>query len=626
MSVISVQNAIKAFESDKNILDGASLDVASGRRIGLVGKNGAGKTTLFRAICGELTLDEGTVAIAAGAVLGLVTQLPKYPAGWLCEDVLIDAQRPVLDIKDEMESLERELASVSNAALLKKYDTLTAEFSRLSGYTLETERNRVANGLDISAKMREAPYSSLSGGEQTRVNLARLLLGQADALLLDEPTNHLDTRAVLWLEDYLKKFKGTVVVISHDRYFLDSVATDIVELENGKTVSYGGNYSFFTREKRRREEEQQRRYEREQAEISRLQATADRMKQYGTEHAVRKSRIIESRISRIATVDEVRRESGMRTSFSERDFKGDEVFSVKDCTKAFGDKVLFSDVNLTVRGGERIALLGDNGTGKTTFLQCLLGQEKPDSGKIKLGPSVRAAYLPQNVTFLNDRETVLDTVIAETKFTPQSARNRLGAFLFSGEDVFKQVRTLSGGEKSRLRLCILMNADINLLILDEPTNHLDLPSREWIEGAVEGFAGTLLFVSHDRYFINKFATRIWHLEDGRITDYLSGYEKYLAARQTLAEPGAEKRDVQEQKSAKKPDKQKGLSPLKAKARIEKLEREISAVEEQIAEAREQMAQSASDYARLLELEKTVAELQKAADEKYGQLEEFESFI
>ncbi|MDR1821946.1 MAG: ABC-F family ATP-binding cassette domain-containing protein [Oscillospiraceae bacterium] len=624
MSVISVQNAVKAFESDKNILDGAYLDVAAGRRIGLVGKNGAGKTTLFRAICGEIALDEGTVAIAAGAKLGLVTQLPKYPAGWLCEDVLIDAQRPVLDLRDEMEALERRLASGSDDALLKKYDALSAEFSRLGGYTLETERNRVANGLDISAKMRSSEYSTLSGGEQTRVNLARLLLGQADVLLLDEPTNHLDAKAALWLEEYLKRFKGTVVVISHDRYFLDSVATDIVELENGKTVSYGGNYSFFTREKRRREEEQQRRFEREQAEISRLQATADRMKQYGTEHAVRKSKIIESRIARIATAEEVRHDASMRTAFRERDFKGDEVFSVKDCTKSFDGKPLFMDVELTVRGGERIALLGDNGTGKTTFLRCLLGEEKPDGGRIKLGPSVKAAYLPQKVTFPNDRETVLDTVIAETRCTPQSARNRLGSFLFSGEDVFKQVRTLSGGEKSRLRLCILMNADINLLILDEPTNHLDLPSREWIEGAVEGFEGTLLFVSHDRYFINKFATRIWHLENARITDYLFGYEKYLAARTALQ--ASPKKDIREPRAEKKPEKPKGLSPLKAQSRIEKLEREIAAVEEQIADARQLMSEAASDYAKLLELEKTIAELQALADEKYGQIEELEDFI
>jgi ATPase subunit of ABC transporter with duplicated ATPase domains len=328
-------------------------------------------------------------------------------------------------------------------------------------------------------------------------------------------------RATEWLEDYLQKFKGTVLIISHDRYFLDMTVTRIVEIRHGKAEFYGGNYSFYAAEKQARYEEQLKRYEQQEKEAKRLEEAADRLYQWGTgnKKLMQKSFAIKKRIERLRQVEKPDKERRMRGSFIENEFRGDELIIIKNLSKSFPGKELFRDIELNVQGGERIALIGDNGAGKTTFLRILLGMEPCDRGLVRFGPSVKYAYLPQAVRFQHPELTVLDTVMAEADLTHQSARNRLGAFKFTGEDVFKQVSVLSGGEKSRLRLCILMSESINLLILDEPTNHLDIDSREWMEGALEDYEEALLFVSHDRYFIDRFATRIWELENGRIVDY-----------------------------------------------------------------------------------------------------------
>ncbi len=444
--------------------------------------------------------------------------------------------------------------------------------------------------------MRAQEFDRLSGGEKTRVNLARLLLEKTDILLLDEPTNHLDLKSVEWLEEYLLKFKGTVLTISHDRFFLDRVVGRIIEITGGKADFYSGNYTFYLQEKQERFNRQLKQYEQEQAKLRQLGYTVERMKGWGINNRVlyRRAMSIQHRMERIEKTERPTKEKTLRARFGEKDFHGDEVLSVKNLAKRFGDRTLFSDIELKVKGGERIALLGDNGTGKTTFLRVLLG-ELPGEGKIKFGPSVKWAYLPQVIHFDHPERTLYDTMLYEKNCTPQTARDRLGAFLFSGEDVFKTVGTLSGGEQSRLRLCMLMDEKINLLILDEPTNHLDVASREWVECAVDEFEGTLIFVSHDRYFVDKFATRIWELENGTIRDFPCGYAKYRA----IKEHEAAQRVQQPKKKEKQPKPSGGSK--EAEKLVRRLEREIDAQETRVAALNEALLAAGTDYEEYMSL-------------------------
>jgi len=616
---ISVQKIVKSFEVGVNILDGITFDVNSGEHIGLLGKNGAGKTTLFRIIAGEISSDEGDVVIAPGKPMGLISQIPIFPADYTAEDVLRDAYKEASRVKEKMTKLEAELETNFSEKLLADYDKLLADYQRLGGYDMDYEVNRVANGLEIPDAQRKQLFSTLSGGEKTRINLARLILEKTDILLLDEPTNHLDTNAVEWLEDYISKFKGTVLIISHDRHFLDKSVTRIVEIANGKAEFYNGNYSFYVVEKERRFEEQLKKYEKEQAEAKRLQEAADRLYQWGTGNKLlmRKSFAIESRIERIVQTGKPTKEKTMRARFGETDFEGDEVLVMKGISKAFDQKTLFSELELEIKGGESIALIGDNGTGKSTLIKLIMGEMRPDSGFLRKGPQVKVAYLPQQVHFDHPERTLLDTMIYEAKCTPQTARNRLGAFKFSGEDVFKCVSDLSGGEKSRLRLCILMMDDINFLILDEPTNHLDIASREWIEDAVAEFEGTLLFVSHDRYFTNKFATRVWELANGTIRDFRGTYEEY---REACAKEKKQEQVIKTQEKKDKPKKevQKKPKPKSSEKLIAKLEKEIAALEAKQAEIEALIEEFSSDYQKLTELQAESEEINAQLEEKMEQ--------
>ncbi len=599
MTDISVRGVVKAFEQGKNILDGITFEVLEGERVGILGKNGAGKTTLFNIIVGEIEPDEGTVAIGTGKRLGLISQIPVYPAGYTTEDVLRSAHLRLDEIRSRMEVLEERMSKEADEALLREYDGLMAQFEALGGYDTDMDINKVANGLEISEKMRSQPFDSLSGGEKTRVNLARLILEKTDILLLDEPTNHLDLRATEWLEDYLLRFKGTVLAISHDRFFLDRIAGRVIEIVNGKAEFYNGNYSFFTVEKQRRIEEQLKKYEQEQKELKRLSDAADRLYQWGTgnQRLMRKSFAIRSRIERMDKTERPEMERRISAGFREKEFSGDEVLVIKGLSKSYEGRTLFSGAELLVQGGERIALIGDNGTGKSTFIKILVGEEEADSGYIKKGPSVKTAYLPQIIKFKNPSLSVLDTMVIYENLAPQEARNRLGAFKFTGEDVFKPVSALSGGEQSRLRLCSLMKDDINFLILDEPTNHLDIISREWIEEALEEYEEALLFVSHDRYFINRFATRIWELRDGKINDFKGTFEQYRAFKENAAR-FAEIKKQSERKENKPKKKQKPQDTAKLMAR---LEREIAAKEEELKKLDAEAEKFSSDYEKLIEI-------------------------
>ena len=594
---ISVNNLTKFFVIGENLLQGLSFDIQEGECVAILGRNGCGKTTLFRILTKELDYDEGEVYVNPNKRLGLISQIPVFPEGYTVEDVLRSAYAELMQVQRSMIALEHQMQSGATAEQLRQYDMLSNRFQAGGGYEMDVEVDKICNGLGITQEQRLQEFASLSGGEKTRVNLARLLLEKTDILLLDEPTNHLDLNSVEWLEQYINSFKGTVLAISHDRYFIDQVADRVIEITDGHAEFYSGNYSFYMDEKQARFDLQMKQYEQEQAKLKQLGFTVERMKGWGINNRTlyRRAMSIQHRMDRIRKTEKPKQERTMKASFGEKDFSGDVVFKMKNVSKAFGDRTLFSDVNLNVEAGERIALLGDNGTGKSTFIKCLLGEEDC-GGKIQFGPTVKWGYLPQIIHFDHPERTLYDTMLYEKNCTPQTARDRLGAFLFQGEDVFKNVGNLSGGEQSRLRLCMLMDEKINLLILDEPTNHLDIASREWVEAAIEEFEGVLLFVSHDRYFIEKFAERIWLLEDGEIRDFRCGYQKY----RSILEHEEASKIVVKQPPKEKKEKPKGGTKDSEKL-IRKLEREIEKQEQAIAQLDEKIEAAAADYQELTRL-------------------------
>ncbi len=617
MIEISVSGLSKEFEVGKKILDGLSFQIDSGERVGLLGHNGAGKTTVFKILTGEMDYDDGEVAIAPNRRIGLISQIPVYPPMYTVEMVLNTAFDRLKAIEEEMLSLTNRMAEgESDPALMRRYDALTVAFESGGGYDTATALNKVCSGLGISKEMREQYFDDLSGGERTRVNLGRLILEDTDILLLDEPTNHLDLHATEWLEEYLDKFKGTVLAISHDRWFLDRVVDRIIELENGKAEFYSGNYSFFVIEKERRYEERLRQYEKEQAKIEQLEKAAEQLRIWaysGNDKIFKRAKSMEKRIARMRTTDQPRKAKAMTATFGEKEFHGDEVFTVKGLEKGYDGRTLFSNVNLEVVGGERIALLGDNGTGKSTFLKILLNEELADAGKIRFGPTVKIGYLPQIVQFEHPERNLVDTMLYETNCTAQEARDRLAFYQFRGEDVFKTVASLSGGERSRLRLCILMGQKINLLVLDEPTNHLDIASREWIESAVEDYEGVLLFVSHDRYFIDRFASRIWMLEDQKITDFKGDYEAFKARQERLAQLQPAKQPEPKVEKKEKPKRSGGTKILEKQ--VAAAERDVEKAEIRMDELTQEMEENASDYLKLQELD----EQRKALEEELAHL-------
>ena len=586
---ISVTDLVKSFDLEKKILDGISFQVDTGERVGLLGKNGAGKTTLFNILTGDLDYDSGEVLIAPGRRVGLISQIPVYPAGYTVEDVLRSAFQRTTALKEEMDTLTRRMEQGdSDTHTLRRYGELTARFEGLGGYDTDTAVNKVSNGLSIDGDMRRRLFDQLSGGEKTRVNLGRLILEDTDILLLDEPTNHLDLQATEWLEEYIRSFRGTVVTISHDRYFL----------------------------------ERMKQYLKEQAKIQQLEKAAEQMHLWafmGNDALHKRAFSMEKRIQRMRTVSKPTKAKKMDARFASREFRGDEVLQLKGVSKSFGDRTLFSDVYLRVEGGERIAFLGENGTGKTTLLNMIAGTEPAGSGIIRMGPAIRAAYLPQIIHFDHPERSLLDTMLYEKRnITPQTARNRLAAYQFQGEDVFKSVSVLSGGELSRLRLCMLMDEEINFLILDEPTNHLDIASREWIEEAVEAFDGTLLFVSHDRYFINRFATRVWELSDGTINDYPMGFAQYRAAKAEEKKPAPA--PAQKKKQDTRPPRG-GREKQAARRQLTICETGISKLEDRCRQLDREMEQYACDAEKLQELYREKQDVEAQLEQEMARWEE-----
>ena len=620
---IGVSGLVKSFDLEKKILDGLTFQIDSGERVGLLGRNGAGKTTLFKILTGELDYDSGEVTIASGKRLGLISQIPVYPPEYTVEEVLRTAFARMQAMKEEMDALaEKMAAGDGSAATLRRYGDLNARFEGLGGWDTDTAVSKVASGLSIDEDMRRRLFAELSGGEKTRVNLGRLILEDTDILLLDEPTNHLDLQATVWLEEYIAKFRGTVVTISHDRYFLDRTVTRIIEILDGKAEFYSGNYSFYAVEKERRYQERMKQYMKEQAKIRQLEKAAEQMHLWafmGNDALHKRAFSMEKRIQRMRTTEKPTKAKKMNAQFASREFRGDEVLQLRGITKSFGDRTLFSDIYLRVEPGERIALLGENGTGKTTLLNMITGSERPDAGSIRQGPAVVTAYLQQIIRFDHPERSLLDTMLYEKKgMTAQSARNRLAQYQFQGEDVFKSVSSLSGGELSRLRLCMLMDEQTSFLILDEPTNHLDIAAREWIEEAVEAFDGTLLFVSHDRYFINRFATRIWELADGTITDYPMGFAQYQSVKAQERRESAPA--VREKKGDTRPPRG-GRSQQAAQRQLTICESAIAKLESEITALDEEMQQVGCDAEKLAQVYEKKQETEAALQEQMTRWEE-----
>jgi len=526
---------IEKYYGAHHLLKGVTFKVQTGDRVGLLGKNGTGKTTLFNILTGVSASDAGEKIIRRGAVASVLEQIPNFPDSHTAYDVLCSAYGNLLEIKAQMTALEQTMADRTNVDdILQKYGRLQQLFESQRGYAMEENISRVCAGLGLSPELLATAFSVLSGGEKTQVMLGRLLLKKADILLLDEPTNHLDVTAIEWLEGFLCEYKGTVIVISHDRYFLDQVVTRVVELVDGKAELYEGNYSYFAAEKEARYRRQQERFTQEQKKIKQMETAAKRMHEWARRadnpSMHKRAFNMEKRIERMEKTERPWREERMKKLFTEHAFCGQEVLVARELSKNFGGDIVLNCLDFTLCKGERAALLGANGSGKSTLLKIIAGEIASDTGVVRLGASIRYAYLPQMVTFAQPKLSVLDTTRYELNVSDGEARCILAKYRFRGEDVYRMTGNLSGGEKSRLRLCLLMQSDVNLLLLDEPTNHLDIDSREWLETALSEFNGTVLFVSHDRYFIGKFATQIWELVKGSLTVYLEDYDYYRQKR------------------------------------------------------------------------------------------------
>lgn len=543
MILLSATN-INKYYATTPVLTNVSFHISQGDRIGIVGANGAGKTTLLNILTGELSFDDGDFFLPADATVGYLKQQDNFrPSNTVYQEMLAIFQ-PVIDMEHKLASLSEEISQRSSRnedveQLLHQYDDLSHAFQLSDGYSYKSEINGILNSMAFSEDFYDKQISLLSGGERTRLALAALLLKKPDLLLLDEPTNHLDIGTLKWLEQYLKAYSGTLVVISHDRYFLDQTVTRVFEVENHKLTCYDGNYTAYVEKKRLREEDAMRKYENQQKEIAKQEEMIRRFKQHGTEKLAKRAQSREKRLAHLDVLDRPDSKPGkMRIQFKERLQSGNDVLYGEALSKSFGSgdetRRLFQNVSFDIKKGSRVCLVGPNGIGKTSLLKIIMGELEPDTGYIKTGHNVIFGYYDQEQQRLTPTNTVLEELHSEYRlYTETELRSLLGRFLFRGEDVFKSVGALSGGEKARLALLKLMLSGANLLIMDEPTNHLDIASKEIFEDALLEFPGTLLLVSHDRYFLNKIPSSIYELSEDGAAAYVGGYDYYLEKKQQL---------------------------------------------------------------------------------------------
>ncbi len=543
MIILAVQDIQKSFGTHE-VLKSVSFTLQEQERMGLVGVNGSGKSTLMKIIAGIETADSGTVSIQKGLRIGYLAQQGEFREGETVRETLESVFEPLVRMEAEMRDLEQKMAEQGDdpEALRRlggRYDALMHEFERRNGYGWRSQVSGVLKGLDLRDHA-DMPVNRLSGGERTRLCLGRMLLSEPDLLLLDEPTNHLDLKSIAWLEEYLQSYRGAVLVISHDRYFMDHVCGRMAELLMGNLETYTGNYTQYLEKRTEVYEIRMKAWELQQKEIARQEAVIAMYRRFNREKSIRLAESREKRLEKIERLERPQEEGSVHFRFETRRRTGDDVLQTDRLKKSYGDRVLFSDLDIHVKAGDRIALIGDNGTGKSTLLKCLTGEEKPDAGVIHWGTGVDIGYYDQHQAGLHENKTVLDEVWDRfPRMEQYEVRGALGMFLFTGDDVFAQVSTLSGGEKGRVALTELMLRKDNVLLLDEPTNHLDMDSREVLENALADFPGTIIAVSHDRYFINRFAEKVCVLENGTLKEYLGNYDSYFEKVSRAEEPDGE---------------------------------------------------------------------------------------
>ena len=631
MIVLSANNLTKTYGTDV-IIDKASFHLNAGDKVGIIGRNGAGKTTLLNMLTGELPCDEGEFFVSQNTRIGYLKQRDNFSSeGTVLEEIE--------GIFSGLRELENEIAELSDkvaenphdTGLINRLDELQHRFDREGGYTYKSEMIGILNSMAFDESFYNKKISSLSGGERTRLALAALLLEKPDILLLDEPTNHLDIGTLKWLEQYLEAYRGTIMIVSHDRYFLDRTVNRIFEVENHKVYSYQGKYSDYAAQKKLRRETELRAYNNQQREIARQEEMIRRMKQRGTEHLAKRAASREKRLDMLERIERPESEMGkMKINFKENFPSGGDVIMAENLEKSFGrgaeHRELFHGVNLDIKRGERICILGPNGVGKTTLLRVLLGELTPDAGYLKIGHNVAFGYYDQGQLLLSDANTVLEELKESYRlYTDTEMRSILGRFLFRGEEVFLPVGSLSGGEKARLALLKLMLSGANTLILDEPTNHLDIESKEVFEEALMEFPGTVIVVSHDRYFLQRIPTRILELTQDGVIEYLGRYDYYLEKKSQGISAKKYFSKVQEKPTGDAAQQRRLKKEREAEERrrarlSEKLETEISELENQISELEQNLCkpENMSDYELLARLGAEREETEKRLAEAYDE--------
>lgn len=528
-------NNIKKNYGLKNVLDGVSFEVKTGDRIALIGSNGTGKSTILKIIKGEENQDSGIVNIRKNATIEMLNQIYKTESqNMLVADFIQQCFEDIIKLENSMKELEEKMSTISNddiQKILNKYGRIQEEYIAIGGYEMQEKYKKICSGFKFDENMLYKQYNLLSGGEKTIVNLAKILLKNPSILLLDEPTNHLDIETLQWLEDFLISYNGTILMVSHDRYFLDKVATKTILLEEGKEKIYFGNYSYFLEEDERRTLAQFEVYKNQQKQIEKMKESIQLLRRFGektqNEKFYKRAKCIEKRLEKMQVIDKVYLEKeGLKLKINLKERSGNDVISIEDLSKQYSNKTVFNEVNLDIVYGEKVALIGKNGTGKSTLIKMILGQEKDFIGNIKIGSSVKIGYIPQDIKFKNEEETILEFFIKSYNGSETQARTTLAKFMFRGENVFKKIGKLSGGEKVRLMLAELIQKNVNFLILDEPTNHIDIETKEVLEESIKNYKGTVLFVSHDRYFINALANRIIEISNNKINSYIGNYDDY----------------------------------------------------------------------------------------------------
>ncbi len=633
MILLSLQGVTKSFGTNEVLRD-ASLVLQDGQRMGLVGVNGCGKSTLMKIIAGVESSDSGTITMQKGLRLGYLAQQGEVAPDRTVLEELESVFEPVVEMEQQLRRMEEQMAECGDdmtrlSRLGSQYDALTLEFERRNGYGWRSTVQGVLAGLGFRKEQQNQLASLLSGGERTRLCLGRMLLTEPDLLLLDEPTNHLDLKSIAWLEEYLRTYKGAVLLISHDRYFMDHVCDRMCELLLGVTECYDGNYTAYMAQRTERFEIRMKAWELQQKEIARQEAIIARYRQFNREKSIKLAESREKRLEKIERLEKPKDESAIRFRFDVRRRTGDDVLMIEELSKGFDGRTLFEHVKMHVRAGDRIAIIGDNGVGKSTLFKCIVGEQKADSGTIRFGAGVDLGYYDQHQAHLHEEKTVLDEVWDDFfRLDQTEVRGALGLFLFTGDEVLMPISTLSGGEKGRVALTKLMLRKDNVLLLDEPTNHLDMDSREVLEDALENFPGTILAISHDRYFINRFAEKVCVLESGGVKEYLGNYDDYFEKINREQAPDSDTfgmtRTAIEKEKRKSREEEKRVK--ERKLALQNAEKAIAAAEDEAAEIEAKLADPATyaDPEKAAALAKAYQAKKDEIDRLYAEWEAMEA--